>query len=88
MSPDNHERFLRDAEEQIDSTDTMKQRSENTLKAIADNYRRLLSDRLARELGMIDVARATGNGAAANHRRMLAETYRSMLDNESPVRAA
>lgn len=51
----------------------MKQRAENTLKAIADNYRKLLSDRLVHELGMTDEAQAAGNGAAANHHRVLAE---------------
>jgi hypothetical protein len=66
----------------------MKQRAENTLKAIADNYRRLLSDRLAHELGMVDEALATGNAAAVNHHRVLAEIYRSMLDSWPPTRAA
>ena len=72
----------------IDSADReMKQRAENTLKAIADNYRRLISDRLVHELGMVDEARATGNAAAVNHHRALAEIYRSMLDSGHTARA-
>jgi hypothetical protein len=63
----------------------MKQRAENTLKIIADNYRRLSSERLASELEMIDVAEATGNSAAAQHHRGLAEVYRSMLDGEQAI---
>ena len=66
----------------------MKQKAEDTLKAIADNYRRLISERLAHELGMIDEAETTGNSAAAWHHRALAEVYGSMLDGEHAVRAA
>jgi hypothetical protein len=81
LRPDNYEKFMREAEEQIDVADReMKHRAEATLKTIADNYRRLLSERMAHELGMIDESEATGNFAAANHHRVLAQVYRSMLD--------
>lgn len=65
----------------------MKQKAEDTLKVIADNYRRLLSDRLEHELGMIDEAQATGNASAVQHHRVLAQVYRSMLGNEPAVQA-
>ena len=65
----------------------MKQMAENTLKAIADNYRQLVSDRRVQELGMVDKVRATGNAAAVNHHRVLAEIYRSMLDSWQTARA-
>lgn len=88
LTPDNYEGFLRNVEERIDSADReMKQRAENTLKVIAENYRRLLSDRLSNELGMIDKAEATGNAPAAQHHRVLAEVYRSMLDGWQKVQA-
>jgi tyrosyl-tRNA synthetase len=61
----------------------MKQKAENTLKLISDNYCKLLSERLADELGMIDEAEATGNSAAAEHHRVLAEVYRSMLASQA-----
>ena len=87
LNPDNYEKFMRQAEEQIDSADReMKRRAEATLKTIADSYRRLLSDRMERELGMVDESNATGNFVAANHHRVLAEVYRSMLD-EQPAAA-
>jgi len=73
LSPDNCERFLRDVEEQIDSADKeMKQEAEDTLKVIADNYRKLLSEWLEHELGMKDEAEAIGNDSAAQHHRVLA----------------
>lgn len=59
----------------------MKQNAENTLKVIADNYRKLISERMAHEFVMIDEAKATGNSTAVQHHRVLAEVYRSMLDN-------
>lgn len=83
LNRDNYQRFLRNVEDQIDSADReMKQKAENTLKVISDNYYRLISERLANELGMIDEAEATGNSAAAQHHRVLAEVYRSMLGSE------
>jgi hypothetical protein len=89
LTPDNYDKFLRNVEERIDSADReMKQRAENTLKVIAENYRRLLSDRRANELGMIDKSEATGNAPAAQHHRVLAEVYRSMLDSWQKVQAA
>ena len=49
----------------INSADKeMKKNAENTLKIIADNCCKLISERLARELFMIDEAEATGNAAA------------------------
>jgi hypothetical protein len=86
LNPDNYDGFLHNVEEQIDSADRqMKQKAQNTLKVIADNYRRLLSERLANELGMIDEAEATGNWTAAQHHRVLAEVYRSMFDSGRAV---
>ena len=70
---------MRDIGSQIDSADReMKERAENTLKAIADNYQKLVLERLAYELDMIDQAKATGNVAAIEHHRTLAEVYKSM----------
>ena len=66
----------------------MKQKAESTLKVIADNYRRRISERLANELRMIDEAEATGNSAAVQHHRVLAEVYRSMLDSSVAVQTA
>jgi hypothetical protein len=54
----------------------MKQKAENVLKVISDNYRKLLSERLANELGLIDEAESTGNWTAAQHHRVLAEVYK------------
>lgn len=82
ISPENYERFC--ATSKIDSADReMKQKTEDTLKNIADNYRKLLSDRLAHELGMVDEAKATGNAAATNHHKVLAEVYRSCLSGQA-----
>lgn len=58
----------------------MKEKAKSTLKAITDNYQKLILERLAHELDMIDQARATGDAAAINHHRALAEIYRSMAD--------
>jgi hypothetical protein len=81
ISADSYERFLRDIGSQIDSADReMKEKAENTLKAIADNYQKLILERLAHELDMIDQARATGDSAAIDHHRALAEIYKSMAD--------
>ncbi len=88
LNSENYEQFLRKAEEQIEIADReMKQRAEATLKTIADNYRRLLSERIAHELGMIDGSEATGNFSAANHHRALAQVYRSMLERQPTIAA-
>jgi hypothetical protein len=60
----------------------MKQMAQRTLKAIADNYQRLVAERLEQETRLIDETEATGNSAAAQHHRILAGVYRSMLENE------
>jgi hypothetical protein len=74
--------------EQINTADReMKQKAENVLKVISDNYRKLLSERLANELGLIDEAESTGNWAAAQHHRVLAEVYKSMLNGSLAVQA-
>jgi chromosome segregation ATPase len=89
LSSDNYERFLRNVEEQINNADKeMKENAEKTLKIIADNYRRLVSERLAAELGLIDDSLATGNDVAARHHRVLADVYRSMLDSWPAAQAA
>ncbi|HXV47136.1 MAG TPA: hypothetical protein VD736_10745 [Nitrososphaera sp.] len=75
-------------EEQINTADReMKQKAENVLKVISDNYRKLLSERLANELGLIDEAESTGNWAAAQHHSVLAEVYKSMLNGSLAVQA-
>ncbi|HEY3094448.1 MAG TPA: hypothetical protein VGJ42_01690 [Nitrososphaera sp.] len=64
----------------IDSADKeMKKNAENTLKIIADNCCKLISELLAHELVIIDGAEATVNAAATPHHRVLAQVYRSML---------
>jgi hypothetical protein len=66
----------------------MKKNAKITLKTIADNYRKLISERLAHELVMIDEAEATANAAAAQHHRVLAQEYRSMLEGRPAVQTA
>jgi hypothetical protein len=81
-SSDNYERFLHDVEEHINNADReIKQKAETALEAIADNYRRLISERIEQELDLIDSSEATGDVASANHHRVLAQVYRSMLDS-------
>jgi hypothetical protein len=64
----------------------MKLKAENTLRAIADNYSRLLSERLVHELEMAEEAEATGNAAAVQHHKVLADVYRSMLERWQAVK--
>ncbi|GEM_PF-5567023 len=81
VSPDTYNKFLHDIRNHIDSADReMKERAESTLKAIADNYQKLIQERLAHELDMIDQARSTGNAPAEEHHLALAKVYRSMAD--------
>lgn len=54
----------------------MKQMAQRTLKAIADNYQRLVAERLEQETLLIDETEATGNSAGAQHHRMQAYTDR------------
>lgn len=71
---------MRDIEEHIEIADRdMKQRADDTLRNIENNYRRLVSERMEHELDMVDKAHATGNGAVAEHHRVLAQVYGSML---------
>lgn len=53
----------------------MKQMAQRTLKAIADNYQRLVEERLEQETRLIDETEATGNSAGAQHHRILAGVY-------------
>ena len=83
LSSDGYDRFLDKIESQIDSADReIKERAERTLRAIADNYRKRISDRLEYEQSMIDSAESTGNETAAQHHRALAGVYRSMLGEQ------
>jgi hypothetical protein len=83
LSSDGYGRFLDRIESEIDSADReVKERAERTLRAIAGNYRRQISARLEYERSMVDSAESTGNEAAAQHHRVLAGVYSSMLGEE------
>lgn len=57
------------------------------MNVIAENYRRLLSERMANELGLVDEAKAKGNWVAAQHHKVLAEVYESMLGDGQAAQA-
>ena len=83
LSSDGYGRFMDKIESEIDLADReRKEKAEKTLKAIAANYRRQISERLEYEQDMVDSANSTGNEAAAQHHRVLAGVYRSMLGEE------
>lgn len=83
LSSDGYGRFMDKIESEIDIADReVKERAERTLRAIADNYRRQISERLEYERSMVDSAESTGNESAAQHHRVLAGVYRSMLGEE------
>jgi hypothetical protein len=53
----------------------MKQKAQRTLKAIADNYQRLVEERLEQETRLIDKTEATGDSAGAQNHRILTGVY-------------
>jgi hypothetical protein len=83
ISPEAFDKFLNDIQKQIDERDKInKQKAQDTLKAIADNYRQKLSDRIALEITLMNECKKLGDDAGAKHHEMLAEIYKSIADTQ------
>lgn len=75
------ERFIKDVENQIKEADQIsKQKAEDTLKAVAENYRQKVADRIAAELVAADECLKVGDDIGARHHKVLADIYRSLFN--------
>jgi hypothetical protein len=59
----------------------MKKQTQDTLKAVFDNYQKILLDRIATELSLVDEFRSQGNAIEVNRHFQLAEIFKSILDS-------
>jgi len=70
---------MKDIEKRIDELDKdTKQKAENTLKVISDNYRDRVSQRIAFELSQAEACRKVGDDIGAKHHEILAEVFKSL----------
>jgi len=59
----------------------MKKQTHDVLRAVYDSYQRMLLDRMASELALVDKFRIEGNTFEVNRHFQLAEIFKSILDN-------
>jgi hypothetical protein len=72
--------FLQNIQRQIEELDKAnKLKAENVLRAISENYRQKVSERLANELTLAEECRKIGNDLGARHHLALAEIYKSLF---------
>jgi len=80
---------MKNIEKQIDELDkNAKDRAEATLKAITDNYRNRVSQRISDELAQAEACRRTGDDRGTKHHEMLVEIYKSLFNIENKPAAS
>lgn len=76
------EKFMQETQTKINQLDEeMKKQTYDTLKAVYDNYEKMLLNRIASELALVDEYRVQGNTFEQNRHFQLAEIFKSILDN-------
>jgi hypothetical protein len=71
--------FLQNIQRQVEEVDKAnKLNAENVLKAISENYRQKVSERLANELFLAEECRKIDNELGARQHLALAEIYKSL----------
>lgn len=89
ISQEAFEKFLAEVQKQIDHSDKLnKQKAQDTLKAISDNYRQKLSERIALEITQANECKRVGDNAGARHHEILLEVYKSILDIQTGKQAS
>lgn len=58
----------------------IKEKADNTLKSISDNYQNQLLEKIVEELQLAREASQRGDDSAAEQHRIRAEVYKSALD--------
>jgi TRAP-type C4-dicarboxylate transport system substrate-binding protein len=82
ISNEAFERYLKEIREQIDQLDKeTKKKTDNTLRAVYDNYYNQLNDRIANELAQAEKNHISGNNAEASRHLALANIFKSILEN-------
>jgi len=78
------EKYMQEIKNKINALDEQsKQKAQDTLQAIYNNYERSILDRIAAELAQVDEARAKGGDIAINRHLQLANIYKSILENHA-----
>jgi hypothetical protein len=81
ISAETLSKFLQDLENHIAEVDKAnKEKADNVLKSIAENYRLKISERLAEELRLAEDCRRIGDDLGARHHVALAEVYKSLFN--------
>jgi hypothetical protein len=80
-SKEDHERKMDIIQEKIEAAhQRIKEKADNTLKNISDNYQNQLLEKVAEELKLAKEALAQGNDRKAEQHKIRAEVYKSTLD--------
>ncbi|OLC22530.1 MAG: hypothetical protein AUH37_00035 [Candidatus Nitrososphaera sp. 13_1_40CM_48_12] len=80
VSSESFNKFMEDLAHQIEDVDKAnKQKVEDKLKAISENYRQRVSERLAIEMTSAEECRKIGDQKGERHHLVLAEIYRSLF---------
>jgi len=83
ISPEAFNKFLADVQIQIELADKLnKAKTEATLKAISDNYRQKVADRISTEIALANECHRVGDDMGLRHHTLLIEVYKSILDQQ------
>ena len=84
MSSESFNKFMEDIARQIEDVDKAnKKKVEDKLKAVSENYRQRVSERLAIELTSAEECRKMGDQKGERHHLVLAEIYRSLFSAQT-----
>lgn len=88
MSREVYDRFMQQIQKQIDDADrSSKEKAESIIKTMTDNYNDAVSQRIMYELQMAKSEAKSGNMQAAEHHKLRAEIYQSVLGITGNVKA-
>jgi hypothetical protein len=80
LSREAYDKFMQDIQKRIDDADrSSKQKAENILRTMTDNYNSSISERIAYELKMAQSETRAGNLSQAERHKIRAEIYQSVL---------
>ena len=81
MTSEAHEKSMAVIERQIeDAHKKLRQKADDTLKSISDNYRNALLEKIGEEMKLEKLAIELGNTTQANIHRIRADVYKSALE--------
>lgn len=80
ISKEEYDKFMRNIQGEIDKADkSSREKAENILKAMTNEYNSHISERIAYELQMAEAEEKVGNLSMAERHRMMANIFKSVL---------